>query len=90
MRATVGLNRMNSLSDRLAYIVSELSKEPGASPDIGRAARWIVEQRHPHISEAERVALAEFAAAEAARIERASIVARPSSRINARLRRMAG
>ena len=93
MRTAAGLNRMSSLSDRLAYIVSELSKEPGASLDIERAACWIVEQRHPYMTEAERAVLAEFAVAEAALSERSFnlITARPSSsRVDECLQRMAG
>lgn len=81
------------MSDRLAYILSELSKDLDASPDVGRAARWIVEQRHPDMTEGERAALAEFADVAAARIKRAfnSITARPSSsRLDEGRKRMVG
>jgi hypothetical protein len=84
---------MEPVSDRLAYIYSELSKDLAASADLGRAACWIVEQRYPDLTEAERTVLAEFADAAATRIRRAfdSITARPSSsRVGEGLERMAG
>ena len=63
---TAGLSRMEPVCDRLFYIFRELSKQAGAPPDVGRAACWIVEQRYPHLTEAERAMLAKLASPRAA------------------------
>jgi len=67
-----GLKPMELACDRLTHIFNELSKDLGAPPDIGRAASWIIEQRHPEMTGDERAILAEFSVAQAERIKRAS------------------
>ena len=81
---------MEPVCDRLFYVFSELSKEAGVPPDVGRAACWIVEQRYPHLTSAERAELAKLAVTATGRTKRAFTSIAASPQVGESSKRMAG